>query len=74
MYIFLVVLNDVDTKMESKFTYEMELARGIEYQRRNKQLGRICREYKLNEGNISERFLSHDILLHPQYQVGKNTY
>ena len=47
----------------------MEITREIEYQRRNKLLKRICREYNLTEGSISEKLLRSDILINHQLKV-----
>ena len=47
----------------------MEIAREIEYQRRSKLLRRICREYNLTEGRVSERLLESDILINHQLEV-----
>ena len=47
----------------------MEIAREVEYQRRSKQLRRICREYNLTEGRISKKLLSSDILIDHQLNV-----
>ena len=47
----------------------MEIAREVEYQRRSKQLRRICREYNLTEGRISKKLLSSDILINHQLNV-----
>ena len=62
-----------DNKNKLILTHEMELSREIEYQRRNKQLRRICREYNLTQGSISEKLLSKDILLNAQYKVRKKS-
>ena len=51
------------------YTHEMEIAREIEYQRRSKLLRRICREYNLTEGNVSEKLLRSDILINHQLNV-----
>ena len=47
----------------------MEINREIEYQRRSKLLRRICREYNLTEGIISEKLLRSDILINHQLNV-----
>ena len=47
----------------------MEFARETEYQRRSKLLKRICREYNLTEGSISEKLLRSDILINHQLNV-----
>ena len=47
----------------------MEISREIEYQRRSKLLRRICREYNLTEGSISEKLLRSDILINHQLNV-----
>ena len=47
----------------------MEIAREVEYQRRSKQLRRICREYNLTEGRISGKLLGSDILIDHQLNV-----
>ena len=47
----------------------MEIAREIEYQRRSKLLRRICREYNLTEGRVSEKLLESDILINHQLEV-----
>ena len=47
----------------------MEIAREMEYQRRSKQLRRICREYNLTEGSVSEKLLHSDILINHQLRA-----
>ena len=64
-----IFIEQVETETRLHYTNTMEVEREKVYQERKENLQRICQEYNLTKGRVSEEFFSKNILHNHEYQV-----